>query len=522
MSTSFPQKAIGPDGLPSDLFHRYPVACARLLYAQLLKLLLHGQESIVRKGGRLATAYKHKGPHNQCDSYRSLLVSSHAGKVLHKTLRMTECSKYEKYMQKQQYGGRRGVPVQLALHTTRAYLRTQKAKGRSVGILFLDLKEAFYRVVRGLVTGQHTDAELFQTLASRLHLSDEAQHNLREALQQEHALSQAGLSEHAQRAILALHCDTHFHLPGQHDCCRTAVGTRPGDSWADVIFGFAWARLLAHLETTLHAKGILDTYEELEPWRPFDTTPAAGEQPIIFIGATWMDDLSLCISGANSSEAESRMALAAGILLDSCYDFGTTPNLSRGKTEALLCLQGRGSRKAKARLFTHNPIGTMHILGEHQTYELNVVGDYVHLGNQIHHSGQDGREMRRRLSIAHQAFNQHRRAIYANPQISKAKKLELFESLIISKLMYGAETWTPSTRAQQDHFHSGVMRLYRRLAQLRHDAHIQDDCLLASLGSLSPSELLRRQRLRYLCALYKCSEAVPWALYSSRTNNDVH
>ena len=352
-------------------------------------------------------------------SYRSLLVSSHAGKVLHKTLRMAECPACEAYMQGQQYGGRRGVPVQLALHSTRAYLRTNKAQGRCVGILFLDLKEAFYRVVRGLVTGQQTTDELLHALASRLKLSEASLRHLKDELHREHALQQAHISEHAQRAIRALHCDTHFWLPGQKDVCRTEVGTRPGDSWADIIFGFAWAHLLHDVQDTLHSRGVLDTYANYDEWRPFEG-PINGScsDELVFLGATWMDDLSLCVSGSSCEEVEQRLCCAASTLLDTCFAYGMTPNLSKGKTEALFCFQGKGSRKAKLRFFGGHQNGKLDVIGETQMYHINVVGDYTHLGNQLHHTGNDGPEMRRRLAIAHQSFNQHRRAVYANHQIT--------------------------------------------------------------------------------------------------------
>ena len=506
-------KAIGPDGLPSDLFHWHPAALARHLYPQLLKLVLHGQESIVHKGGKLVAAYKHKGPHDNCESYRSLLISSHAGKVLHKTLRSQECPNYERYLQAQQLGGRRKVPVQLALHATRAFLRTNRQQGRCVGILFLDLKEAFYRVVRGLVTGQPTEDQLLTALSQRLGLTTGAQEQLRAALCEAAALDRANIDTHAQRAIRALHCDTHFHLHGQTDVCRTNAGTRPGDSWADVIFGFAWARLLHRVQEELSARHILDVYPGTGPWMPFSSssTTTTGDE-VAFLGATWMDDLSLCVSGSDCATVEANLRYAASVLIDQCLNFGMTPNLSKGKTEILFSFQGKNSRQARLRYFGGAASGTFPVIGDEAMYHINVVGDYTHLGNLIHHSGIDSKEMRRRMAIAHQAFGLHRRAIYHNAAVPMRKKLELFESLIISKLLYGAETWIPHTIAAKEQFHAGVMRLYRRLGRYKHDGHLRETEILEHLSALSPSELLRRQRLRYLGTLHQCSANVPWPL----------
>ena len=416
-------------------------------------------------------------------------------------------------MQAQQLGGRRGVPVQLALRITRAFLRTHRSQGRCVGILFLDLKEAFYRVVRGLVTGQTTEAKLLEELGQRLQLTHSALEQLREALGQAHALRKANVNFHAQRAMQALHCDAHFHLHGQTDVCRTDAGTRPGDSWADVIFGFAWARLLHRVQEELHSRGILDVLPPAGAWMPFSSLESSETcAPTIFLGATWMDDLSLCVSGPDCATVESKLRCAASVLLDQSFAFGMTPNLSTGKTEVLFSFQGRHSRQARLRYFGGTASGTFPVLGEDDTYRINVVGSYSHLGNLIHHSGYDDKEMRRRLSIAHQAFNLHRRTIYHNSNIAMDKRLELCESLILSKLLYGAETWVPHTTALKSHFHAGVMRLYRRLGRYKHDEHVRETEILEFLSALSPSELLRRQRLRYLGTLHRCSHSVPWAL----------
>ena len=60
-------KATGEDDIPSEACGAHPVAMAKLLYPQLLKLALHGQEALIHKGGRLAVAHK-KGPTYECSS----------------------------------------------------------------------------------------------------------------------------------------------------------------------------------------------------------------------------------------------------------------------------------------------------------------------------------------------------------------------------------------------------------------------------------------------------------------------
>ena len=122
-------KATGPDGIPSEACRYNAAAMAKATYTQLVKLLKHGQEHLGHKGGRLVKAWKGKGSQSSCAAYRSLLISCHPGKVLHRALRMHQSTLFEAFLQTQQIGGRRGVPVQLGLHLARSFQRWQLAEG---------------------------------------------------------------------------------------------------------------------------------------------------------------------------------------------------------------------------------------------------------------------------------------------------------------------------------------------------------------------------------------------------------
>ena len=124
---------------------------------QLVKMILHGQEHIGFKGGMLQPACKGRGPMDSCHSYRSLLISIHLGKVLHRTIRTKQSILYERFMQQEQTGGRTKVPVQLALHQLRAFARQAKQKNLSAGHCLPGLDGGLlYSHARGHI-GRHTD-----------------------------------------------------------------------------------------------------------------------------------------------------------------------------------------------------------------------------------------------------------------------------------------------------------------------------------------------------------------------------
>ena len=225
-------KASGPDHLPSELFHCFPVEMAKHGFSVLLKIALQGQECLEHKGGTLVPLWKGKGDKSICTSFRSILLSSHFGKTLHRALRLKQASVYETYLHAQQLGGRRHTPVTLGTHQARAFLRHHQAHGRPTALLFLDLTEAFYRVVRPLALSGELSDDVIGALAARLCLDVDVIAELRTLLSQPGAIEDAMLPRHAQRALRAIHTDTHFHLRGQHDACRTSLGSRPGDAFA--------------------------------------------------------------------------------------------------------------------------------------------------------------------------------------------------------------------------------------------------------------------------------------------------
>ena len=490
---------------PRSWCHHHPGAVARNVFWQVWKLYLHGQEALVHKGGQLVAAYK-RGERDECRSYRSLLISSHLGKAIHRTLRQKQMSIYTGYLQNQQLGGRPRISAAMACHICRAYQRWQRSQGKNLGFLFL---EAFYRVLRPLALGGEWSDEMIARMAQRLQLPDDAIVELYPLLQAPHSLELAGASAHHQRYIRSLHQDTFFYVEGQTDICRTELGSRPGDSFADVVFGYLWARLLHKLQGDLLTLGLVETVQQ-----PHDLGLNGSPTPveIPFLGPTWCDDL--CIVGAADSPAAivSKMGTIASYLFDHCESMAMTPNLKRGKTELLFGFIGKDSRSAKRTHFLHDNGGWLPIVCSHRTVQVHITGEYQHLGGILHHGGDQRKEMKRRLAMAHVSFGEHRKLLFQNKDFSLERRFQLFRTLVLSKLVYGMESWILRTDKCRFGLHCAIMRFYRRLLRVPPDAHLTDDDICSQLGAVSPTVLLRRQRLRYLGLLYLTAGPDIWAV----------
>eukprot|EP00435_Cladocopium_sp_Y103_P050866 s1055_g15.t1 len=96
--------------------------------------------------------------------------------------------------------------------------------------------------------------------------------------------------------------------------------------------------------------------------------------------------------------------------------------------------------------------------------------------------------------------------------LTLSKRAELFQALVCSKLLYGAESWIVTEEGTVKYFHAAVIRLYRRLLCLSPEAHVSDGAVLAQVGLPAPAELLRRARLRYLATLLHCGDRHEWGL----------
>ena len=502
-----PGKAVGMDNIPPELCHYCPSSMAKWCYAIMMKTALFGQESSAHKGGQMAVAWKHRGDVRDCTSHRSLLISSHVGKTIHRALRQKYHCFYTQYMQNQQLGGRPHMPVGIPLHMTRAFLRRQARTRQPTAMIFLDLTEAFYRTLRPLAIGSELSDHCISLMCHRLGFDPDAMHELHALLQEPSALDEAGVPAHVSRVFRALHRDTWFKLGEQTDIVRTEIGSRPGDSFADIVFGFLWAKLLKRIESTLVAHDILEHVPEVSMPDPYQTQTG---RLIPLLGPTWMDDLNILLTASSNGALVAKCQLTLSILLDACANFQMVPNLKKGKTEAMLTFRGAGSRELRRTYYSHN--SGLHVVCEHATHTIAVVSRYLHLGGVVHHRDCNRQEIKRRLAMAHQAFQQHRRLLYRNQSIAWHTRCQRFQSLILSKLTYGMESWTFPTKSCRDQIHIGIMKLYRRLLGVRYSTHLSDTEVLVETALPDPTELLRRERLRYFGTLHNCGTQAHWGV----------
>ena len=130
---------------------------------------------------------------------------------------------------------------------------------------------------------------------------------------------------------------------------QTAAGSRPGESWSDIVFGWVYSRILARITEHATAERLLgempcdpDTGPFAEAHQGIETTAA---------DATWADDSAWPLSNRDPEALVQKTIRLCTLVISFCWQHGLKPNLRPGKSAVMLTLRGRGSYKARSKHF---------------------------------------------------------------------------------------------------------------------------------------------------------------------------
>lgn len=187
------------------------------------------------------------------------------------------------------------------------------------------------------------------------------------------------------------------------------------------------------------------------------------------------------------------------VIITELLKLGMKPNMAKGKTEAMVILRGKSSKKIKLYVHGHCKGQIALHLDSPEYKTVRIVPRYVHLGGVLTHDGRLKHEIGRRLAMAHDALKQYRSKIFSNPRISVDKRVRLLQSTALAALTYNSGTWPRLTGSEQQLWTNGVMRLYKtvfgRVFSAEQQFHMTSEQILALAGLPSPDFLLAFQRV---------------------------
>lgn len=506
-------KSVGYDRLPGELLKHGAPWLASAIWPLVAKAALWGVEPLQHKGGRLVVAYKNRGDHTQCHNHRGLLVSSSLSKALHNVWRARTQHYVFKGATEMQFTARPQSLVTQAAHCVRLYMRGRMAQGSSCYAMMLDIQAAYYRLLRQHSINSDFSDESLILFLKRMGVVDVTVPDLAQLLQGRNALEELQCPRHLRHVVSSLHRSTWWRLDFDSKIIKTERGTRPGDGFADVVWQLCFSRFLHRLDDVLASLGI-----QTQLWwndrKGFDTASGPTEVPIGTV--VWADDAAILGANPDAERIVPQLQVTAEVVLCELVKLGMRPNMSKGKTEALLHIQGKGCKKVRQFVHHHCKSQLQLALEDPELRTLRIVPTYIHLGGALTHDNRMRTEIKRKLAMANTTLDNYRSKVLHNPQVSLAMRVHVFKATVAMVLDYNLGTWPSLSQGDQMLWRGGVMRLYRRLLAKHYSKdeqfHMHEDRLLSILQLPHPDELLCVARLRHFAMCVTRHNRQFWAL----------
>ena len=508
-------KATGPDGVVGELYHCFPAQMAAILHPLAVKVFTHCAEPVSLKGGRLVKAWKGRGNTTDPANYRGLMITNHASKILHGVFRSFILPAYEVRALGMQLGGKRKAMVTHGAHAIRSFVSWTRRSLRPSAVLFVDIRTAFYRVVRPLIASSSRFHEQVIAIIQRFGLPSTALQELYRILDESTALAENDVPHCLEDLMDEFHSATWFEVDHGSTLTQTNAGSRPGDPLADITFSFLFMKVMLKVRHDLEEAGVILSLDWCgnKTIHPSCSTTVVTEQLMEVI---WADDLAIMILAPTASNLLRRVAVVAQIVIDHSLDHGLEPNMSKGKTEAILSLRGKESVAVRKKVYaTNEPV--LDFDSRHWGLsKLRVVTQYSHLGGKINHLGNDKMEIFSRLGHAKTLFNQYRRVLFQSPQVQFDMKAMLMLPLVLSTLQYAMGTWSNFSPKVVATARARLLHLYQRLLVRTCDFEVlcqmPYDEILAKTQLPDFEDLLHVNRLRHLGSLLRVGPKALWAL----------
>ena len=490
-------KGMGHDQIPGDVLHVAASEVAYLVWPLFMKQSVTRCESLQFKGGRLVTAYKRRGDPGLCANHRALLVSNSLGKSFHSIYRKRVLPYLNSSASQLQFTAQAKPSIAIAAHMVRLYQSWCHRHKRSSFYLFVDIREAFYRVLR-----QHAIDATFQDdhvllFLRRMGINDMHLEDVAKLMEGTNALEDTGCPNHLRGMISEFHRDTFFVLDGDGQPIRTERGTRPGDGFADILWSLVFTRWLKDLESILHCEGIFRTHH----WNGcVGLGTSDGERQVEQAIIAWADDVVIMADTSDPTKITPMVKKTTEIVVDKLLRHGMTPNLSTGKTEVVLDVRGPASVKVRRQIFNqdHGRIDFDSTLPDQPG--LQAVYKYRHLGGYVVHGAKLRPEINHRLAQGHQILQDYKTKIFQNKEIPLSHRVTIVRSTALMATLYNCGTWGHLTQHDSKVWHHGVVKLYRRALQKlypwRDLQHFSDIKVLCIVDALPPAIELRMARRR--------------------------
>jgi len=127
---------------------------------------------------------------------------------------------------------------------------------------------------------------------------------------------------------------------------------------------------------------------------------------------------------------------------------------------------------------------------------VEMVKDFCYLGSYISRTGSCDKECIVRIGKAASSFGRLSN-VWKNKNIRLTVKIRLYESLVISTLLYGAESW-PLSVTQMKKLEAAHHKFQRRLLGITWRDKVRNEDIRKNTGLQKLEDIIKERRLRWL------------------------
>lgn len=339
-------KALGPDDVASEVLQAAPTECAMQLQRILDKVWSYCYWPLAWRGGRLRELVK-KGGRKNCENFRGLLISDHAGKAAASILYDGVDRPYHKYVAESQCGAVEGKGSDFATHLLRSLLDLAAINGLSIAILFVDLVKAFDRILREIVLGWPQNGKEGADYLEKLGVDPLHAKELADEINKSTVLGDAGVTDFTRQLLASMHTGSWFKVGNRTELLNVGCGGRQGCKFGGVIFNLAYAKALRRFLANAEDEGIPMRLKGTPGMPPTHVPDPPTERDTIVFDVTFVDDEAFVITAAVPSTLTRMLGRAITLLAEAFVWYGMQINWQAGKTEAIIVYRGKGAKKAR-------------------------------------------------------------------------------------------------------------------------------------------------------------------------------
>ena len=229
------------------------------------------------------------------------------------------------------------------------------------------------------------------------------------------------------------------------------------------------------------------------------------------LDSDFVDDVVFLLADLDPELVIAKAGFLLDIIAEEFHKAGFDLNLAAGKTEAVVTLIGKESRRVQQCLKQHD--GGPRLVSFSGQRSCGLVQQYKHLGTVRRANGSSKPACSERVRLANLRYIQLAYHVFANAVLSVALRLHLASSLVVSVFFFGVETWENCDYEVMRMLNGARMRVLRRIRggpRYKATDNTTDSQVLEHFNLSITDVLILQKRLTCLASL--ASPASPPAL----------